>query len=96
MTKGKPMTLDELIERLTDLRDDQEISGDTEIRGAFQPNYPLVAAVHAITTIVSDDEKEAGIYFALGDATTYGSEAMWDDDIVYRDEEDEDDDEDAE
>lgn len=93
MTKGKTMTLDELIDRLTELRD--EVSGSTAIRGAFQPNYPLVASVDAITTIISDDSDEAGIFIALGDATTYGSGAMWDDDFVYRDEED-DDDEDAE
>lgn len=86
------MTLDEMIERLTSLRDYHDVSGDTQILGAFQPNYPLVTSINAITTIISDDEKEAGIYIALGDGTRYGFGAMWEDDIVNRDEEDEDED----
>lgn len=85
------MTLDELIGRLEDLR--EEVSGDTPIRGAFQPNYPLVAEVAALTTYISEDADETGIYIALGDGRDYGSRDMWDDDLVYRDEEDEDEDE---
>lgn len=90
------MTLDEMIERLTELREDYDVSGDTKILGAFQPNYPLVAGIAAITTIVSDDAREAGIYIALNDGSRYGFGAMWEDEIVERDSEDEDDDEDAE
>lgn len=86
------MTLNELIERLTELRDYNDIHGDTPIRGAFQQNYPLVASVAAITTVVSDDADEAGVYIALGDGSKYGFGAMWDDEIVDRDEEDEDED----
>jgi hypothetical protein len=85
------MTLNELIERLEELRD--EVSGNTPIRGAFQPNYPLVADVAAITAFVSEDADESGIYIALGDGRDYGSRDMWEDEIVYRDEEDEDEDE---
>jgi hypothetical protein len=90
------MTLDEMIERLIEIRDDFEVSGDTRIRGAFQPSYPLVGGIAAITTIVSDDENEAGIYIALGDGHNYGFGAMWDDDIVERDSEEDEDEEDGE
>jgi hypothetical protein len=81
------MTLNDLIERLEEIRD--EVSGNTLIRGAFQPNYPLVSSIAAVTTIISDDADEAGIYIALGDGTKYGFGAMWDDEIVDRDEDDE-------
>lgn len=84
------MTLDELIERLTEIRENYEVSGDTVVRGAFQPNYPLIAAIAAVTTIVSDTE--AGIYIALGDAREYGLKAMWDDELVERESEDDDED----
>jgi hypothetical protein len=86
------MTLDELIERLTDIRDDYEISGETPVRGAFQPNYPLIAGIAAITTVIEKDGDKAGIYIALGDAGNYGSRDLWDDDLVER--EDDEDDED--
>jgi hypothetical protein len=86
------MTLDELIERLTDIRDDYEISGETPVRGAFQPNYPLIAGIAAITTVIEKDGDKAGIYIALGDAGNYGSRDLWDDDLIER--EDDEDDED--
>lgn len=85
------MTLNELIERLEEIR--EEVSGNTLIRGAFQPNYPLIAGVEAITTYVSEDADETGVYIALGDAREYGSSDLWNDELVYRDEEDEDEDE---
>ena len=75
------MTLNELIERLEELRDDLEISGRTSVRGAFQPNYPLIAEVHAITTLV-DEEGNARIFIALGDGDDYGARTLWEDDIV--------------
>lgn len=86
------MTLDELIERLTDIRDDYEISGDTPVRGAFQPSYPLLARIEAITTVIEKDGDKAGIYIALGDGNNYGSRDLWDDDLIER--EDDEDDED--
>jgi len=91
VTKGQIMTLNELIERLEEIRD--EASGDIQILGAFQPNYPLVADVAAVTTFLSEDADESGVYIALADARNYGSSAMWDDEVVYRDEEDADEDE---
>lgn len=90
MTKENQMTLNELIERLEELRDDYDVPGNTTIRGAFQPNYPLVARINAVTTFSSEDTAESAIYIALGDGNDYGSRDMWEDEIVYRDEEDED------
>lgn len=86
------MTLNELIERLEEIRDDYGVSGESQVHGAFQPNYPLVTYISAITTIVSDDVKEAGVYIALGDGTKYGLSDLWDDELVER-ESDEDEDE---
>lgn len=86
------MKLNELIEKLEDLRDNPDVGGDIEIRGAFQPNYPLISRIDAVTALISEDSKESGVYIALGDGTNYGSPLMWEDDVVYRDEEDEEDD----
>lgn len=74
------MTLDEMIERLEDLRDSYGVPGDTRVSGAFQPNYPLTARISAITTIESDEKFK--IYVALDDAGEYGSRSMWDDDVI--------------
>lgn len=82
------MTLNELIERLEDLRD--EVSGNSEIFGAFQPNYPLTTRVAAITTLVNEDAGTAKIYIALGDGDNYGSRNLWDDEVIYEEDEDED------
>ena len=76
------MTLNELIERLQDLRDYHEVDGDTQVTGAFQPNYPLLADVEAITTIIDAFDDTARIYLALGGAESYGSGKEWDDDII--------------
>lgn len=81
------MTLNELIERLEELRDDYGVDGDSDVRGAFQPNYPLVARIDAITAINGDDE--VIIYVALADARDYGSDKMWEDGWVEQDGDDE-------
>jgi hypothetical protein len=91
------MTLDELIERLTDLRDVEGIPGHMEVRIAQQPGYPLLGDLEAITTVVESeadgDGTEATVYLASGNAKDYGSRSMWDDDIQYPDDsEDEDED----
>lgn len=74
------MTLDELIERLEDLRDSYGISGDSLVSGAFQPNYPLTARISAITAIEGEDD--VAVYIALDDAREYGTRSMWDDDVI--------------
>lgn len=78
------MTLDELIERLEDLRDSYGISGDSRVSGAFQPNYPLTARISAITAIEGD--ADTTIYIALDDAREYGTRSMWSDDVIGEDE----------
>lgn len=84
------MTLNELIERLEEIRD--EVGGNTAVRGAFQPNYPLITGIDAITTVISDNSDEAGVYIALGDGNNYGSRDLWDDDFIEREEDEDDED----
>lgn len=81
------MTLDEMIERLEELRDSYGVSGDSRVSGAFQPNYPLIARISAITAIESEDS--VSIYIALDDAREYGTRSMWSDDVIDADEEEE-------
>lgn len=76
------MKLRELIERLEEI---EEGCGNLEVKGAFQPNYPLVARVDAVTTIV-DDENKGFVYIALGEGRDYGSRSMWFDEIIDADE----------
>jgi hypothetical protein len=79
-------TLDELIYRLEEIR--EELTGSTIVRGVFQPNYPLVADIDAITTLVTWDSGKSGVYLALGSATEYGTSEMWADDFVSLDDDD--------
>jgi hypothetical protein len=85
------MTLNELIQRLTDIRDDWDVSGDTPVLGAFQPNYPLVADIAAITTIMDANEVPT-IYIAISDGSNYGNSLMYSDDVVEGEDGDEDED----
>ncbi len=87
------MTLDELIERLTDLRDVEGIPGHMEVRIAQQPNYPLLGNLEAVTTVVEsqDGDSEATVYLASGDAKDYGFRSLWDDDIQYQDDDNDED-----
>jgi len=85
-------TLDELIYRLEEIR--EELTGSTIVRGAFQSNYPLVADIDAITTLVTWDKGKSGVYLALGSATEYGTSEMWADDFVSLDDDDAADDDD--
>jgi hypothetical protein len=77
------MTLQELIDRLEDLR--EEIGGDAKVRGVLQPNYPLIARIDAITAIVDSDDKD-GVFIGLGEAREYGSSIHYSDDIVSAEE----------
>lgn len=78
------MTLTELIDRLEDLREDLQ-TGELEVRGVFQPNYPLIARIDAITAIVDSDKKN-GVFIGLAEAKDYGSSIHYSDDIVSADE----------
>jgi len=71
------MTLTELIDRLTEI---QEEHGDIEVLAAFQPNYPLIAEVQAITTVSEHDT--ATLYIAVGDGNEYGNKNLWCDDQI--------------
>jgi hypothetical protein len=71
------MTLTELIDRLTDI---QEEHGDIEVLAAFQPNYPLITDVQAITTVTAGDTST--LYIAVGDGDEYGSKHLWCDDQI--------------
>jgi hypothetical protein len=41
----------------------------------------LTASIHAVTTLI-DEEGNARIFIALGDAHDYGARTLWEDDIV--------------
>ncbi|NDC19930.1 MAG: hypothetical protein EBZ87_06650 [Microbacteriaceae bacterium] len=71
------MTLTELIDRLTAI---QEEHGDIEVLAAFQPNYPLITDVQAITTVIAGDDTT--LYIAVGDGDAYGSKNLWSDDEI--------------
>jgi hypothetical protein len=71
------MTLTELIERLSDI---QEEHGDIKVLAAFQPNYPLITDVQAITTVTAGDDTT--LYIAVGDGDEYGSKHLWCDDQI--------------
>jgi hypothetical protein len=81
------MTLDELIERLEEIRD--EVGGDATVRGVLQPNYPLIARIDAITTII-DSGKEDGVFIGLAEAREYGCSEHYADDFVSIDQDDDD------
>lgn len=82
------MTLDELIDRLQEIRDEH---GDVEVRGVFQPNYPLLADISAVTTIIEDGEIE--VFIGLADGREYGDSRHYEDDEVNRDDEEDEEDE---
>lgn len=69
------MTLDELIETLTELRD--QLGEDVPVRVAFQPNYPLAACVAHVRvmplriTEVGDEEHPA-VWIATSSSVPYG------------------------
>jgi len=80
------MTLEEIIERLTEIMEEND-AADWEIRGAFQPSYPLMGWLEE----VAYSEKDKTIFFAIGSGTEYGKRAMWDGGNIDDDEEEEDD-----
>jgi len=77
------MTLDELIDRLSDIRED--IGGDTPVRGAQQPSYPLLAFIEAITVVQTGYASE--VFIGLAEPKAYGSSMHYSDDFVDADDE---------
>lgn len=85
------MTLDDLIERLTETR--EALGGDVEVRLMTQPNWPFENGIAGITTSEEmnqdeGDEDEEGneadadaelvVYICEGEQIGYGSKSAWD------------------
>lgn len=62
------LTLDELIERLEDLRDD--FTGDMPANVAYQPGYPLFSDLQDVHVFVNSDG-EAELFFVAGSGGGY-------------------------
>lgn len=62
------MELKELIERLQEI---QEEYPDAMVSGVFQPNYPLIGELIAITTM--EDADGARVFIGLAHGYEYGS-----------------------
>lgn len=86
------ITLDELIEKLTDLRDDlngrndNDDAGDTPVTFAIQPSYPLAVGFAEVTAII-DGEGGPRIWIATSDSAgydinPYAPRQAWEGDIV--------------
>ncbi len=76
------MTLDELIETLTEIRDDNEGIGDREVNIGYQPNYPLAGLITNVTEIEEEDDEGNGdvsIWIAVSDnqREPYAPRAAW-------------------
>lgn len=80
------MRIGELINRLTEI---QEEHGEIEVRGAFQPDYPLISRLEAVTTLINEQEETATVFLALGDGDEYGTKSLWDDCDTYEESDDE-------
>jgi hypothetical protein len=79
------MTLDELIDRLTEIR--EEVGGEFLVRGAFQPSRVLLAEIDTVSTIMGAGDGN-GVFIGLGDARDYGSDDHYSDDVIDISEED--------
>jgi hypothetical protein len=72
------MTLDELIQRLEDIR--EEVGGEVSVRGVQQPDWPLLGQIQAITTVQTGDLSE--VFIGLAEPKDYGSQLHYEDDFV--------------
>jgi hypothetical protein len=75
------MTLDELIERLQEFRDD--IGFDVPVRGVQQPHYPLLAQLSAVSAIYKNDKVE--VFIGLAEPKAYGTQDHYADDLISLD-----------
>jgi len=81
------MTIGELIEALEDIRDSSPTGSETEVRIAYQRNYPLAATVAGVTDsrdfdkIMDSDDEEPVAWIATGDIgwgeDPYASSEAW-------------------
>ena len=80
------MTIDELIERLEDYRDD--LGGDTEIRLMTQQNWPFENGIVGLASGAEINERDDGddedvddervVFIIEGQQLGYGSKRAWD------------------
>ena len=54
------MTIDDLIAKLEDLKDMAPRGGETEIRVAYQPTYPIAGTIQALSLAEPFDEDDDG------------------------------------
>jgi len=67
------MNIQDLIERLEEIRHDH--GADVEVRGVFQPDYPLLGTIRAVTTIIGGedgDDAHVEVFIGVGDGREYG------------------------
>lgn len=87
------MTVDELIERLTEYRD--VLGGDTEVRSMQQPNWPFEYSIDGLVSTeemqgseaeepdltveeMRGSEAEVKVFILEGTQLCYGSKSAWD------------------
>ncbi len=79
------MTVNELIERLTEYRD--VLGGDTEVRSMQQPSWPFEYSIEGLVSTEEmrsedDDDKtsetETKVFILEGTQLCYGSKSAWD------------------
>ena len=62
------MTISELIEELKRIEEDH---GDIPVRGVFQPDYPLLAEIDTVTTVIEESGTE--VFIGLDSGRDYGT-----------------------
>ena len=81
------MTIDELIERLEEVKEAGFLSGDTEVKVAHQPNYPLAAPLEMVTDpheVIDPEDLETVeraqldvLWLACGPSSEYAPRHAW-------------------
>lgn len=76
------MTLNELIQRLEEYRDELEGRGDAEVRMMNQYNWPFEYTIAGVTCNLDfdDDNEDADpvVYICEGQQLGYGTKQAWD------------------
>lgn len=91
------MTVNELIDELTNLRDNGY--GETDVKVAYQPNYPMEVEIDCLTGYnghkkdMNGDESDEKtddpcVYLATSDCNGYSMKYAWDGNIDTLDDED--------
>ena len=73
-------TVQDMIDALQNIISDGT-SPDTEIRGVFQPNYPLMSSSFTVYdgTQDSPEDDEQYVYIGIGEGYEYGTKKVYDD-----------------